>query len=185
MEREQMAYDVVIVGAGPSGLACAIRLKQLAGEDHVRLRHREGSEVGAHILSGAVLEPRSLNELLPDWKNLGAPVETEVTEDQFLYLTEKTSRRLPTPPPMHNKGNYIISLGLLCRWLAEQAEGLGVETIRALPRPRCSMTMQVPCAELPPATWASAATASQPMPTSQAWSCLAGSPCSPKAAAGP
>ena len=127
MEREQMAYDAVIVGAGPAGLAAAIRLKQLGGDELSVCVLEKGSEVGAHILSGAVLEPRSLNELLPDWRNQRAPVETKVTEDQFLYLTEKTSRRLPTPPPMHNEGNYVISLGLFCRWLAEQAEALGVE----------------------------------------------------------
>ena len=127
MEREQMAYDVVIVGAGPSGLAAAIRLKQLAGNDLSVCIIEKGAEVGAHILSGAVLEPRSLDELLPDWRKSDAPIETEVTDDQFLYLTETTSRRLPTPPPMRNEGNYIISLGLLCRWLASQAEGLGVE----------------------------------------------------------
>ncbi|WP_191060372.1 electron transfer flavoprotein-ubiquinone oxidoreductase [Geminicoccus harenae] len=126
MEREQMAYDVVIVGAGPAGLAAAIRLKQIDEELSVCVIEK-GAEVGAHILSGAVLEPRSLNELLPDWQAQGAPVETAVTEDQFLLLTETGSRKLPTPPQMHNQGNYIISLGLLCRWLAEQAEGLGVE----------------------------------------------------------
>ena len=127
MEREQMAYDVVIVGAGPAGLACAIRLKQLAGDDLSVCVIEKGSEVGAHILSGAVLEPRGLNELLPDWKDLGAPVETAVTEDHFLFLTKDKARKLPTPPQMHNEGNYIISLGQLCRWLGEQAEGLGVE----------------------------------------------------------
>ncbi len=129
-EREFMEYDIVIVGAGPSGLACAIRLRQLCaehGHDVSVCVIEKGSEVGAHILSGAVIEPRALNELLPDWKALGAPLNTPATEDRFLFLTAAGSWRLPTPPQMHNHGNYIISLGNLCRWLGTQAEALGVE----------------------------------------------------------
>ena len=113
-ERESMVYDVVIVGAGPSGLAAAIRLKQLAAASEAEVSVcvlEKGSEVGGHILSGACLEPRALNELIPDWQAKGAPIETAVTEDQFLYLTATRSYRLPTPPQMHNKGNYIVSLG--------------------------------------------------------------------------
>ena len=129
MERESMEFDVV-VGGGPSGLSAAIRLKQLAqetGRDLEVCLIEKGSEVGAHILSGAVLEPRTLNELLPDWKERGAPLDTPVTDDKFLYLTQSGSFRLPTPPQMNNHGNYIISLGNFCRWLGEQAEALGVE----------------------------------------------------------
>ena len=125
-----MEFDVVIVGAGPSGLATAIRLKQLAIETDREINIcivEKGSEVGAHILSGAVLEPRALDELIPDWQERGAPLNTRATQDSFIYLTENSAHSLPTPLQMKNHGNYIISLGNFCRWLATQAEELGVE----------------------------------------------------------
>lgn len=133
---ETMEFDVVIVGAGPAGLSAAIKLMQDAKaakrECNVAVLEK-GSEVGAHILSGAVIETRALDELLPDWKELGAPLLTEVKEDHFALLTKKSAVSLPTPPQMHNEGNYIISLGALCRWLAKQAEALGVQIFAGFP----------------------------------------------------
>lgn len=138
-ERESMEFDVVIVGAGPAGLAAAIRLRQLAaqhGHDISVVVLEKGSEVGAHILSGAVIDPIGLDTLFPDWREKGAPVETPVTSDKFLYLGPAGDIRIPhfmMPPLMSNRGNYIVSLGNLCRWLAGQAEELGAEIYPGFP----------------------------------------------------
>jgi len=138
-QRESMAYDVVIVGAGPAGLSAAIHLKQLAA---ARTREvsvciiEKGSEVGAHILSGAVLDPSALSELIPDWKDKGAPVETPVSDDRFYLFSRRAAIRIPSillPPLMHNRGNFVISLSNLCRWLGAQAEALGVEIYPGFP----------------------------------------------------
>jgi len=135
-DREQMEVDVVIVGAGPAGLSAAIKLRQLsmaASKDISVCVVEKGSEVGAHILSGAVLETRALDELIPDWKSRESPLTVRATHDEFRLLFPKGSLRLPTPPQMNNHGNYIVSLGKVCRWLAKEAETLGVQIFAGFP----------------------------------------------------
>ena len=189
MERESMEYDVVIVGAGPAGLSAAIRLKQLAAAQEREVEVcvlEKASEVGAHILSGAVLEPRALNELFPDWQAMGAPLNTPVTDEKFMFLTETGGLSWPTallPPVLHNHGNYIISLGNLCRWLGEQAEALGVEIYPGFAAAEVLYTRTARYAASPPATWASPRKANRARITSPAWSCTRNTPSSPRAAA--
>ena len=133
VERESMEFDLLVVGAGPAGLAAAIRAKQqalAAGAELSVCVIEKAAEIGAHILSGAVMDPRALTELLPDWKERGAPLDTPVTRDQVLFLSETGARAVPhalLPQSFHNDGNYIVRLGHVVKWLGEQAEALGVE----------------------------------------------------------
>ncbi len=160
--REQMEYDVVVVGARAGRARRGDPAEAARGggraADPVCVIEK-GSEVGAHILSGAVFEPRALDELFPDWRERGAPLVTPATDDRFLLLTATRAWRLPTPPQMHNRGNYIISLGNLCRWLASQAEALGVEIYPGFAGAEVLYDDAAGCAGSPPAIWGSARTA--------------------------
>src|SRR5712671_5327637 len=164
--RESMEFDVVIIGAGPSGLGAAIRLKQLNADLSVVVVEK-GSEVGAHILSGAVIDPVSLDRLIPDWReDADCPLKTQVKDDRFYWMTAGGAIRLPNlmmPPLMNNHRCYIGSLGNVCRWLASKST-------RALPPPKCSTTKRARCAASRPATWASPRTARTKTPTPEAWS---------------
>src|SRR5690242_15668542 len=131
-QRDVMSYDYVVVGAGPAGLACAIRLKQLNPEKSVCVLEK-GSQIGAHILSGCALEPAALDALLPDWRKTPPEICVPAAKDQFLLFSKTRSYRLPTPPQMQNHGNFIISLGSLCAWMAKQAEALGVDVFPGFP----------------------------------------------------
>jgi glycine/D-amino acid oxidase-like deaminating enzyme len=168
-----MPYDVVVVGGGPAGLSTAIRLKQranAAGQELAVCLIEKGSEIGAHILSGAVFEPRALNELFPDWKERGAPLNTPATDDSFLFLTEKGSFKLPTPPQMHNHGNYVISLGNLCRWASRRKNWASIFSPALLPLKFCT-TRPARLKASRPAIWAWAAMASRPPISSPASNC--------------
>lgn len=182
--RDSMEFDVVIVGAGPAGLGAAIRLKQI-NPDLTIVVVEKGSEVGAHILSGAVIDPVALDNLLPDWRDdPDCPLRTRVADDRFYWLTASAAIRLPSflmPPLMSNHHCYIGSLGDLCRWLAPQAEALGVEIYPASPRPRSSTARTATCVASLPATWAWRAMARTNPRSRAAWNCSASTRCSRRA----
>ena len=177
-ERESMQYDVVIVGAGPAGLGAAIRLKQLAAERGSELGVcviEKGSEVGAHILSGAVMDPRALAELFPNWQELNAPLNAPVSEDRFLFLTEKSAFKVPNfllPRCFQNHGNYVISLGNVCRWLGQQAEALGVEIFPGFAAAEVLYHANGSVKGVATGDMASARTANRPMRISRVWNCM-------------
>ncbi len=183
-----MEFDVVVVGAGPAGLSAAIRIMQLAeseGRETTVCVVEKGSEVGAHILSGAVLEPRALDELLPDWKERGAPLNTPVAGDTFyFYTSDKGAIKLPgfaIPKPTHNDGNYIVSMGNVCRWLAEQAEALGVEIYPGFSAAEVLFNEEGPLRVSPPAKWAWVPMGSTKIAMFPVWSCTRLTPCLLKA----